>query len=130
MPRPSKVAYRACLASSLTPYVLIAGGIGSHPSGKMPSTPQEYLERWTQPSFQLLFDHAVRPLLTGVSVHSISGGCGWAATLDIMLLFFPVPRSTFLHYLLGTGFSSLVKYHRCGMESPPFQMKALIQVVQ
>ena len=29
-----------------------------------------------------------------------------------MLLFFPVPRSTFLHYLLGTGFSSLMKYHR------------------
>ena len=31
-----------------------------------------------------------------------------------MLLFYPVPRSTFLHYLLGTGFSSLIKYHRWG----------------
>ena len=29
-----------------------------------------------------------------------------------MLLFYPIPRSTFLHYLLGTGFSSLIKYHR------------------
>ena len=51
------------------------------------------------------------------SLHSFSGALGWAATLDIMLLFLPVPRSTFLHYLLGSGFSSLMKYHRWGHSS-------------
>ena len=42
----------------------------------------------------------------------IAGAFGWAATLDIMLLFFPVPRSTFLHWLLGSSFPALIKYHR------------------
>ena len=43
----------------------------------------------------------------------VSGAFGWAATLDIMLLFFPVARSTFLHWMLGTSFPALIKYHRC-----------------
>ena len=30
-----------------------------------------------------------------------------------MLLFFPVARSTFLHWMLGTSFPALIKYHRC-----------------
>ena len=42
----------------------------------------------------------------------VSGAFGWAATLDIMLLFFPVPRSTFLHWLLGTSFPAFIRYHR------------------
>ena len=50
-------------------------------------------------------------------MRSISGGLGWAATLDIMLLFYPLPRSTFLHYLLGAGFKSLIKYHRWVMDN-------------
>ncbi len=44
---------------------------------------------------------------------SISGALGWAATLDILLLFYPVPRSIFLHWLMGTNFPTLIKYHRC-----------------
>ena len=46
-------------------------------------------------------------------VCSISGALGWAATLDILLLFYPVPRSIFLHWLMGTNFPTLIKYHRC-----------------
>jgi hypothetical protein len=42
----------------------------------------------------------------------ISGALGWAATLDILLLFYPVPRSVFLHWLMGTNFPTLIKYHR------------------
>ena len=37
---------------------------------------------------------------------------GWAATFDILLLFYPVPRSSFLLWLLGTSFPEFVKYHR------------------
>jgi hypothetical protein len=43
----------------------------------------------------------------------LSKGCGWASTLDILLLFCPVPRSTFLHWLTGTNFPTVIKYHRC-----------------
>lgn len=50
----------------------------------------------------------------GVSCR-VSGAFGWAATLDIMLLFFPVARSTFLHWMLGTSFPALIKYHRCSV---------------
>lgn len=46
-------------------------------------------------------------------VCSISGALGWAATLDILLLFYPVPRSIFLHWLMGTNFPTIIKYHRC-----------------
>ena len=42
----------------------------------------------------------------------ISGALGWAASLDILLLFYPVPRSCFLNRLLGAGFPLLIKYHR------------------
>lgn len=31
---------------------------------------------------------------------------------SMTLLFFPVPRNTFLHYVFNTDFSSLLKYHR------------------
>ena len=45
----------------------------------------------------------------------ISGALGWAATLDILLLFYPVPRSVFLHSMMGgDNFANLIKYHRCG----------------
>ncbi|KAL3151709.1 hypothetical protein ABBQ38_012690 [Trebouxia sp. C0009 RCD-2024] len=37
---------------------------------------------------------------------------GWAATPNILLLFYPVPRNCFLHWLFGTDFSGLIKYHR------------------
>jgi hypothetical protein len=48
----------------------------------------------------------------------ISGALGWAATLDILLLFYPVPRSVFLHSLLGgDNFANLIKYHRCAAPS-------------
>lgn len=42
----------------------------------------------------------------------VSGALGWAASLDILLLFYPVPRSCFLNRLLGAGFPLLIKYHR------------------
>ncbi|KAL3136132.1 hypothetical protein ABBQ32_007152 [Trebouxia sp. C0010 RCD-2024] len=37
---------------------------------------------------------------------------GWAASTDLLLLFYPVPRNTFLHWLFNTDFPGLVKYHR------------------
>ena len=40
---------------------------------------------------------------------------GWAASTDVLLLFYPVPRNTFLHWLFNTDFPGLVKYHRYGM---------------
>ncbi|KAK9845990.1 hypothetical protein WJX81_007894 [Elliptochloris bilobata] len=43
---------------------------------------------------------------------AVSGALGWAASLDILLLFYPVPRSCFLNRLLGAGFPLLIKYHR------------------
>ena len=49
---------------------------------------------------------------------SISGALGWAATLDILLLFYPVPRSIFLHWLMGTNFPTLIKYHRYASAHP------------
>ncbi|CAL8470322.1 g9864 [Coccomyxa elongata] len=49
---------------------------------------------------------------TQALVALISGALGWAATLDILLLFYPVPRSIFLHWLMGTNFPTLIKYHR------------------
>ena len=47
----------------------------------------------------------------------VSGALGWAAMLDILLLFYPVARSSFLHCILGRGFSTLIKYHRRGLAS-------------
>ena len=41
-----------------------------------------------------------------------SGALGWAATLDILLMMYPVPRSTFLHWMMGESFPTLIKYHR------------------
>ena len=43
-----------------------------------------------------------------------SGALGWAATLDILLMMYPVPRSTFLHWMMGESFPTLIKYHRYG----------------
>ena len=43
----------------------------------------------------------------------LGGVFAWAATPNIMLLFYPVPRSTFLHWMLGQNFQQLIKYHRC-----------------
>ncbi|PNH07852.1 Ferric reduction oxidase 7, chloroplastic [Tetrabaena socialis] len=37
---------------------------------------------------------------------------GWVARLDILVLFFPLPRCNFLHWLLGADFATLIKYHR------------------
>ena len=47
-----------------------------------------------------------------------------------MLLLYPVPRSTFLlHYLLGTGFSSLIKYHRWGITQVVILLSLIITIV-
>ena len=46
-----------------------------------------------------------------------SGALGWAATLDILLMMYPVPRSTFLHWMMGESFPTLIKYHRWGTTS-------------
>ena len=43
----------------------------------------------------------------------LGGVFAWAATPNIMLLFYPVPRSSFLHWMLGQNFQQLIKYHRC-----------------
>ncbi|KXZ46619.1 hypothetical protein GPECTOR_42g830 [Gonium pectorale] len=37
---------------------------------------------------------------------------GWVGRLDILLLYFPVPRCNFLHWLLDSDFPTLIKYHR------------------
>ncbi len=37
---------------------------------------------------------------------------GWVGRLDILLLFFPLARCNFLHWLLRSDFPALVKYHR------------------
>ena len=42
----------------------------------------------------------------------VGAGCGWACCLNLMLLLYPVPRSSFLHWLTGTSFPTLIKYHR------------------
>ena len=43
---------------------------------------------------------------------SVAQSFGWAATPNILLLFYPVPRNSFLHWLFGTDFPGLIKYHR------------------
>ncbi|EFJ47088.1 ferric-chelate reductase [Volvox carteri f. nagariensis] len=43
---------------------------------------------------------------------SVAKYSGWVGRLDILLLFFPLPRCNFLHWLLGSDFASMVKYHR------------------
>ncbi|PNH12965.1 Ferric reduction oxidase 2 [Tetrabaena socialis] len=37
---------------------------------------------------------------------------GWVGRLDMLVLFFPLPRCNFLHWLLGADFAALIKYHR------------------
>ena len=53
-----------------------------------------------------------------------SGALGWAATLDILLMMYPVPRSTFLHWMMGESFPTLIKYHRWGrcIQSQPLRL--------
>lgn len=43
---------------------------------------------------------------------SVAKYSGWVGRLDLLLLFFPLPRCNFLHWLLGSDFPTLVKYHR------------------
>ena len=43
---------------------------------------------------------------------SVAQSFGWAATPNILLLFYPIPRNTFLHWVFGTDFPGLIKYHR------------------
>lgn len=37
---------------------------------------------------------------------------GQAVTLNMLLLFYPLSRSSFIHWWLGTDFPSVIKYHR------------------
>ena len=37
---------------------------------------------------------------------------GNASTLNLLLLFYPLSRSSFLHWWLGTDFPTLIRYHR------------------
>lgn len=69
------------------------------------------------PSAALVLDMQVEGLHQVCERHAgsmcrVSGALGWAASLDILLLFYPVPRSCFLNRLLGAGFPLLIKYHR------------------
>ena len=59
------------------------------------------------------------------------GGClAWAATLNLMLLFYPVPRSSFLHWMLGQNFEMLIKYHKCGQAFPRSSARLLFPLVK
>ncbi|KAG2497450.1 hypothetical protein HYH03_004605 [Edaphochlamys debaryana] len=49
------------------------------------------------------------PRVVQVSVFKYTG---WVGRLDILLLFFPLPRCNFLGWLLGAAFPELIKYHR------------------
>ncbi|KAG2452202.1 hypothetical protein HYH02_003233 [Chlamydomonas schloesseri] len=43
---------------------------------------------------------------------SVAKYAGWVGRLDILIMFFPLPRCNFLHWLLGSDFPTLIKYHR------------------
>ncbi|KAG2427422.1 hypothetical protein HXX76_012358 [Chlamydomonas incerta] len=43
---------------------------------------------------------------------SVAKYSGWVGRLDLLLLFFPLPRCNFLHWALGSDFPTLVRYHR------------------
>ena len=59
------------------------------------------------------------------SMCSVAQSFGWAATPNILLLFYPVPRNSFLHWLFGTDFPGLVKYHRSGLCMPVTKLTSL-----
>lgn len=59
--------------------------------------------------------HAAGKLKVSVidaKVDSTGTNFGLACVMDIMLFLYPVSRSSFLHWLLGTDFPALIKYHR------------------
>ncbi len=37
---------------------------------------------------------------------------GWVSVVDLLLVFYPVSRSSFLHWITGTDFPKLIRYHR------------------
>ncbi|GFR41832.1 hypothetical protein Agub_g2609 [Astrephomene gubernaculifera] len=43
---------------------------------------------------------------------SVAKYFGWVAQMDILLLFYPLPRCNFLHWILGSDFATMIKYHR------------------
>lgn len=60
---------------------------------------------------------------------SVAQSFGWAATPNILLLFYPVPRNCFLHWLFGTDFPGLVKYHRSVLQESDADIKQTCQVL-
>ncbi|KAG2497451.1 hypothetical protein HYH03_004606 [Edaphochlamys debaryana] len=50
--------------------------------------------------------------LPKVVQESVFKYAGWVGRLDILLLFFPLPRCNFLGWLIGADFPQLIKYHR------------------
>ncbi|GLC43534.1 hypothetical protein PLESTM_001483800 [Pleodorina starrii] len=53
----------------------------------------------------------VKPLPREVQ-GSLAKYTGFVGNLDLLLLFFPLPRCNFLHWLLNSDFPAMVKYHR------------------
>ncbi|GLC60051.1 hypothetical protein PLESTB_001568000 [Pleodorina starrii] len=53
----------------------------------------------------------VKPLPREVQ-GSLAKYAGFVGNLDLLLLFFPLPRCNFLHWLLNSDFPAMVKYHR------------------
>ena len=43
---------------------------------------------------------------------SLGYASAWAAMFNLLAVFLPVPRSSFLHYLFNSDFSTVIKYHR------------------
>ena len=52
------------------------------------------------------------PLTAAACRNRVCQCFGNATTLNVMLLFFPISRSSFLHWWLGTDFPALIRYHR------------------
>lgn len=67
-------------------------------------------------------------LISAWHVGRLGGSLAWAATPNLMLLFYPVPRSSFLLWMLGQNFEQLVKYHKCGTSSQDICMAAISAV--
>ncbi|KAG2452309.1 hypothetical protein HYH02_003333 [Chlamydomonas schloesseri] len=51
-------------------------------------------------------------LLKTFTIYIVAKYAGWVGRLDILIMFFPLPRCNFLHWLLGSDFPTLIKYHR------------------
>ncbi|GIL93762.1 hypothetical protein Vretimale_66 [Volvox reticuliferus] len=54
---------------------------------------------------------AVKPLSREVQ-NSMAKYTGMVGNFDLLMLFFPLPRCNFLHWLLQSDFPGMVKYHR------------------